>query len=86
MATDVDGRIYLQPSPSSSGEIPVVVNGRSYVISARSVVPDFEVTTTAAVVVEIRKGNRSADSSVLVAGANATFTVDGFFTRDDFGF
>ena len=78
MATDVDGRIYLQPSPSSSGEIPVVVNGRSTVISARSVVPDFEVTTTAAVVVEIRKGNRSADS-FLVAGANATFTVDGFF-------
>ena len=78
MATDVDGRIYLQPSPSSSGEIPVVVNGRNYVISARSVVPDFEVTTTAAVVVEIRKGNRSADS-FLVAGANATFTVDGFF-------
>ena len=78
MATDVDGRIYLQPSPSSSGEIPVVVNGRNYVISARSVVPDFEVTTTAAVVVEIRKGNRSADS-FLVAGANATFAVDGFF-------
>ena len=78
VATDVDGRIYLQPSPSSSGEIPVVVNGRSYVISARSVVPDFEVTTTAAVVVEIRKGNRSADS-FLVAGANATFAVDGFF-------
>ena len=78
VATDVDGRIYLQPSPSSSGEISVVVNGRSTVISARSVVPDFEVTTTAAVVVEIRKGNRSADS-FLVAGANATFTVDGFF-------
>ena len=78
MATDVDGRIYLQPLPSSSGQIPVVVNGRDYVISTRSVVPDFEVTTTAAVVVEIRKGNRSADS-FLVAGANATFTVDGFF-------
>ena len=78
VATDVDGRIYLQPSPSSSGEIPVVVNGRNYVISARSVVPDFEVTTTAAVVVEIRKGNRSVDS-FLVAGANATFAVDGFF-------
>ena len=78
VATDVDGRIYLQPSPSSSGEIPVVVNGRSTVISARSVVPDFEVTTTAAMVVEIRKGNRSADS-FLVAGANATVTVDGFF-------
>ena len=78
VATDVDGRIYLQPSPSSSGEIPVVVNGRSYMISTRSVVPDFEVTTEAAAVVEIRKGNRSA-GSFLVAGANATFTVDGFF-------
>ena len=78
VATDVDGRVYLQPSPSSSGEIPVVVNGRPYMISTRSVVPDFEVTTTAAVVVEIRKGNRSADS-FLVAGANATVTVDGFF-------
>ena len=79
VATDVDGRVYLQPSPSSSGQIPVVINGRvSVMISARSVVPDFEVTTTAAVVVEIRKGNRSADS-FLVAGTNATVTVDGFF-------
>ena len=55
-----------------------MVNGRPYVISTRSVVPDFEVTTTAAVVVEIRKDNRSA-GSFLVAGANATVTVDGFF-------
>ena len=76
VATDLDGRIYLQPL--SGGETTVVVNGRvSVTISARSIVPDL-VTTGAATVVEIRKDNRSADS-FLVAGANATFTVDGFF-------
>ena len=72
VATDLDGRIYLQPL--SSGEAPVVeIKGLNYVVSVR-VVPDFEVMTEAATVVEI---NNRSPAPVLIVGANATFTVDG---------